>query len=77
MNLQDLINHVVFPIRLPQKSQKFEIDGGFYNFLDLTCDALDLIFGTYSEADEILRLFKSWKTLQSSIVITKRFYLKF
>ena len=77
MNLQDLINHVIFPIRLPSKSSQFEIDESFDKFLGLTCDALDLIFGKYVEADVILRLFNSWKTLQSSLVITLCFYFKF
>ena len=66
LNLENIINHVVFPIRLPN-SQK---DGDFYEFLDLTCNALSSVFKeTHRESNEILRLFNSWKTLQSSNVV--------
>ena len=70
-NLENIINHVVFPIRLPQKSSDFENDGGFGIFLELACDALYSLFEKCLRVTEIINLFENWKSLQSNKVIFK------
>jgi len=65
--LEILINHVIFPIQLPNKGEPSE---SFCEFMEITCNALRLIFEELPiESNEILRLFSRWKTLQSTPVI--------
>jgi hypothetical protein len=64
-DLENLINHVIFPIQLPNNGENTE---SFFKFLQITCEALSPIFED-SESNEILRLFSRWKALQSTHVI--------
>jgi len=64
-DLENLINHVIFPIQLPNKGETSE---RFFEFMEITWNALSLIFED-SESNEILSLFSRWKTLQSTPVI--------
>jgi hypothetical protein len=65
-DLENLINHVIFPIQLPNKGEASE---SFYEFMEITCDALRLVFEELRIESEILRLFSRWKALQSTHVI--------
>ena len=73
IDLENLINQVIFPIQLPDKGEiKTELKETFsyYKFMEITCNSLHLIFEELPiKPNEILRLFSRWKTLQSTPVI--------
>ena len=66
-DLENLIYHIIFPIRLPNS----ETDDKFGEFFELTYHALNLIFKEILlENNSILSLFNRWNALQSSKVIS-------
>jgi hypothetical protein len=73
IDLENLINHVIFPIQLPNKGETSE---SFFEFMEITCNALSLIFEEPNESNEILRLFSRWTTLQSTHEVITFFYHK-